>query len=118
MKKKTLIACVFVVVALLAWYFYQRSVNNKVEVSVVGMNCDKTMPEVYLLVMNSSKDDVSGNINLTFTDKETKGKFTVPYTMKRAVEAREFKQDTAFISNMYIKDFDCERYEVKAKMSK
>ncbi len=117
MKKQTLIACILIVAVLVTWYFINNSKKNKVEVSVVGMKCDKTVPEIYLLVMNNSDKEVKGDIKLTFTDKQSNKKSTITYGIHSTVQAHQFRQDTAFISQD-IFNFDCDRYEIQAKVKK
>ena len=106
------------VAGLLIWYFTQDSRKNKVEISVVGTNCDRITPEIYLLVINSGEEEILGNnIQLTLTDRKTKQKTTIRHSMARSVKPHQFRQDTVLVPIETL-NFDCREYEIKAKVKK
>lgn len=116
MKRSTLIACIFLVVGLLAWYFYQDSGRRDVKVSVVSLDCEKSVQEVYLLVMNSGEKEFQGKLKVVIKNKESKEKVTVNQAMRLPIGGHEYRQDTVFISENRLIDPDCQNYEIEAKI--
>lgn len=118
MKRSTKIACVVLVAGLLIWYFFLGPGKNTMDASVVGINCNKEVPEVYLLFKNTGKEVEMRTIHLTVIDKTSKEKQEFTLSMNEPLEAGKFRQDTVFLPDLNLEDKDCQNFDVRIKLKK